>query len=158
MSESHWGSSTSFLAHVISCLNFGLPDSWEMLSHCSFNLHFSNDIWSLFFSSKSFILFFLIVPSEFIYLLKITFYCVSITVVPIFPLCPPLPIPPPTPTITSHTVVHVSGSFIHVLHLVPSPSFHHYPPSSSPLVTFSQFHVSMPVVLFCLNLYCSLLC
>ena len=46
--------------------------------------------------------------------------------------------------------VHVHGSFIHVLCLVPSPSFHHYPPPYSPLVTVSLFHVSMLVVLFCL--------
>ena len=39
--------------------------------------------------------------------------------------------------------------FIHVLCLVPSPFFHHYPPPPPLLVTFSLFHVSMPVVLFC---------
>ena len=48
---------------------------------------------------------------------------------------------PPIPTVNSHTVVHVRGSFIHVLCLVPSPSSHHCPPLSSPLVTFSLFHV-----------------
>ena len=51
--------------------------------------------------------------------------------------------------VNSHTVVHVRGSFIHVLCLVPSPSFHHYPPTPSPLVTVSLFHISMPVFLFC---------
>ena len=57
--------------------------------------------------------------------------------------------PTSTPTVNPHTVVHVCGSFIHVLCLVPSPSFHHYSPPLSLLVTFSLFHVSMPVVLFC---------
>ena len=70
-----------------------------------------------------------------------------------FPLCSPLPIPPPAPTVNSHTIVHVCGSLIHVLCLVPSPSFHHYPPPCSPLVTFSLFHVPMPVVLFCSLVY-----
>ena len=55
-----------------------------------------------------------------------------------FPLCPPLPIPSPTPTVNSHTVVHVCGSFIYVLCLVPSPSFPHYPPLPAPLVTVSS--------------------
>ena len=70
-----------------------------------------------------------------------------------FPLCLPLPIPPQAPTVNPHTVVHARGSFIHALCLVPSPSFHRYPPLPSPLVTVSLVHVSMPVVLFCLLVY-----
>ena len=73
------------------------------------------------------------------------FYCYSIIIVPIFLLCPSPPSPPPT-------VVRVRGSFIHVLWLVPSP-FHHYLPSSSPLAAVSLFHVSKPLVLFCLLAY-----
>ena len=46
-----------------------------------------------------------------------------------FPLCSPPPIPTPAPTVNPHPVVHVHGSFIHVLWLVSSPSFHHYHPS-----------------------------
>ena len=53
------------------------------------------------------------------------------------PLWLPLPIPlPNSHSQFSHfSFVHVHGSFIHVLRLVPSPSFHHYPPLPSPLVT-----------------------
>ena len=75
-------------------------------------------------------------------------FCYSITVVSIFLPYPPLPIPPPAPTVHSHPVVHVCGSFIHVLWLIASLSFHYYLPSPS-LTTVSLFHVSMPVVLFC---------
>ena len=78
-------------------------------------------------------------------------YCYSITVVPVFSPLPSstLPLPPLlAPTVSSHTIVHVRASFIHLLCPVPPPSFQHYPPSCSPLVTFSLFHVSMPVVLF----------
>ena len=85
----------------------------------------------------SFSLFFFLnfIHLRFIYFLLNHFYCFSITVVLIFPLCPPLPIPPsPTPTFNSHTV-HVCGAFLHVLCLLPSPSFHHCPPTPSPLVT-----------------------
>ena len=52
-----------------------------------------------------------------------------------------------------HTIVHVCGSFIHVLWLVPSPSFQRYPPLPSPPLTFSLLHVSMPVVVFCSLVY-----
>ena len=81
-------------------------------------------------------------------------YCYSIIVVHFFTFCPPPPIPQPhaAPTVNSDTVVHVHGSFIHVLCPAPSPSFHHYPPPS-PLVTFNLFHVSMPMVLFCSLVY-----
>ena len=71
---------------------------------------------------------------------------------PIFPLCTLPSIPPsaPTPTVNPNTVVHVHGSFIHVLSPALSPSFHHYPHYPSPLVAVSLFHVSMTLVLFCL--------
>ena len=83
------------------------------------------------------------------------FNCYSITVVPIFPLCllHPSHLLPPTPTVGPHTVAHVHVSFTHILWLVPSPSFPHCPPSPSPLVTFSLFHVSTPVFLFCSLVY-----
>ena len=60
---------------------------------------------------------------------------------------------PSTPKVNPHTIVHVCGSFIHVLCLVPSPSFHHYLPPPSPLAALSLFHVSMPLVLFCSLVY-----
>ena len=56
--------------------------------------------------------------------------CYSITVVPIFPLCPPPPNPPLIPTVYLYAIVHVRGSFICALYLAPSPSSHH---SLSPL-------------------------
>ena len=68
------------------------------------------------------------------------------------PNFPPLPTfvhSTPTPTVNSHAVVHVHESFIHVLCLVPSPSFHHFLPPLYPLLTVSLFHISMSVVLFC---------
>ena len=87
-------------------------------------------------------------PSTLYFLLN-HFHCYSIIVVPIFP---PL-LSSVHPTVNSHTVVHLHGSFIHDLCLVPSPSFHCFPPSASPLVTFSLFHVSMLVVLYCSWVY-----
>ena len=87
------------------------------------------------------------------YFLLNHFYCYSTTVVPIFPTLSSYAHPPPTPTVSSHTVVHVCGSFIHDLCLVPSSSFHHYSSTLSLLVSFSLFHVSMPLVLFCLIVY-----
>ena len=69
------------------------------------------------------------------------------------PLCPSPPIPHPAPTVNSHTVVHVRGSFIQVLCLALSLSFHHYLLSSYLPAAGSVFHVSMPVVLFCLLVY-----
>ena len=76
-------------------------------------------------------------------------YCYSIRVVPIFPFFPSLFSPSPTFTVSPHTIVHVYGSFTHVLWLVPPFSFHHYPSPSSPLDPVSLFHISMPLVLFC---------
>ena len=56
------------------------------------------------------------------------------------------------PTIHSHSQSHTVGcvhqSFIHVLCLVPSPSFHYYPLPLSFLVTVSLFHVSLSLVPF----------
>ena len=60
----------------------------------------------------------------------------------LYPSHPPFPQSVPT-------LLSIHGSFIHVLSLVLSPSFLHYdPPPSSPLVTVSLFHISMPMVLF----------
>ena len=63
------------------------------------------------------------VSTSFIYLFSILIY--SITIVPIFPLFPHLLSAPPAPTVNPHTLVHVHGSFIHVLWLVLSPFSHH---------------------------------
>ena len=52
----------------------------------------------------------------------IFFYCCSVTVVPIFPCCSPLP-PAPSPTVNPHPVVYNSGSFIPAHWLDLSPSF-----------------------------------
>ena len=79
---------------------------------------------------------------------KWCFNCILRQLSQFFPSWPPLLIPSLAPTDT-HTVVHVPGSSIHDFWLVLSPSSHHYPPSPSPLVTVSLFHVSLPVVLFC---------
>ena len=76
-------------------------------------------------------------------------YCYSVTGVSISPPCPPLTIPPPALKVCSHLVVHVHGSFMHVLCLVPSPSFHECPPPLSLRVTSILLHVYMSVVLFC---------
>ena len=77
----------------------------------------------------------------FIKLFKSFLYFHSITDVPIFPLFPPLSIPPSIPTVNSHIIVHVHGLFIHVLPLVSSPSFHHYhPPTSGHCQSVPCFH------------------
>ena len=74
-------------------------------------------------------------------------------------LCQPflLFLPPPSPpsslTVNHHTIVHVHGSCINVLWLIPSPSFNQSPPSLSPLTAVSLFHVSLPLVLFWSSVY-----
>ena len=75
-----------------------------------------------------------------------------ITVVLIFPLCPPPPSPTPTSTVNPHTVVCVHGSFIHVLWLVPSPSFHHVslPLPSGHCQSVPCFHASGSILLIIL--------
>ena len=81
----------------------------------------------------------------------------SIAVVPIFPPLSSSAQPNPLSHSHPHAIVHVHGSLIHVLWLIPSPSSHHYPLSTSPLVTVSLFRVSVPLVIFCLLVYfCSL--
>ena len=76
------------------------------------------------------------------------FIAYSITVVPYFPICPPPPTPPLQPTVNPFSIVHVHGSFIHVLYQShPLPSFISHPPSSSPKA-INLFHVSMFLVLF----------
>ena len=76
---------------------------------------------------------------------------------PNFPLCPPRPSPRhPAPTVNPHTVIHVPGSFIHALWLIPSPSSHHSPLPCFPLAAVSLFPVSISLVLFCcVSLLCS---
>ena len=72
---------------------------------------------------------------------------------PLFPLCPPPPISPPTGN--PHAVVHVHGSWIltHVLWLIPSPSFTQCPSPCSPLIAVSLFHGPMSLFLLCSLVY-----
>ena len=67
----------------------------------------------------------------FVFLIFLFYFIIvySITVVPtLFALLHPSL--PPTPTVHPHSiVVHVRGSFIHVLWLFPSPSFQHSSPA-----------------------------
>ena len=64
------------------------------------------------------------------------------------------PLPQSIPTLLSMSLGLI---FMHVLCLVPSPSFHPYPPPCFPLAAVSLFHVSMLLVLFCSLVYvCSL--
>ena len=74
-----------------------------------------------------------------------------------------VPISPPLPTSTPHTppsfwpsphCVCVCGLHIHVLWLTLSPSFIQYPLFR--LTALSLLHVFMPLVLFCLSVFCSL--
>ena len=65
------------------------------------------------------------------------------TFFPVALLCPP----PTTPTVNPHTIVCAHESSIHVPWLAPSPSFPHYPPPPSPLVTVSLFFIFMSLVL-----------
>ena len=77
-----------------------------------------------------------------IFKMFLTFYCCTITVVPIFPLlCPALP--NPTSHIQSFPLLSFSRGALYMFLDDPSPSLPHYPPS--PLVTvtfFPYFHVS----------------
>ena len=76
------------------------------------------------------------------------FYCFCYYSCPKFsPLC--LSQPAPTSMVNPHTIVHVHGSFLFVLWLIPSRSFSHTPPPSSHLTAVSLFHESVPLVLFC---------
>ena len=92
----------------------------------------------------------------FTFLIKSFFIVILLQLSQFFLLCPPLPIwprpPTPTPTVNSHTVVQVPGSFIHAPCLIPSPSFHHYSHPPSP-ITFNLFYVSTSVVVFCSLVY-----
>ena len=90
------------------------------------------------------------------YFLKLKYFIVcAIIVVPIFPPLPPPPSPPPIPTVNPYTIVHGPGSFVCILWLIPSPSFSQSPPAPSlPFSPINLFHVSMPLVLFYLLVYC----
>ena len=75
-------------------------------------------------------------------------YCCSVIAVPhLSPLLTPTP-NPLTPTANPSPIIHVPESSIHVPLLAPFLSFPCYNPPLFPLVTFSVFHVFMPVVLF----------
>ena len=71
-----------------------------------------------------------------------------------FLLCPPLPSPPPVPTVNPHTVVCVHESLIYVLWLVPSPFFHHISLPSGHCQSVPCFHVSGSILL--VSLFCPL--
>ena len=79
--------------------------------------------------------------------------CYSITLAQCFPLCPPLPSPPPTPN--SHSPPCSPCPWvIHTCSLTsPFPFFPSLSPSLLPSVTVSLFHVSVPLVLFYLLVY-----
>ena len=78
------------------------------------------------------------------------FYCSCYYSCPNFPPFDPSTQHPRTPSGNPHTVVHVHGPCIYVLWLIPSPSFNQSPPPTSPLPAVSLFHVSVPLILFCL--------
>ena len=74
------------------------------------------------------------------------------------PNCSPFallyPAHPPAPTVNPHTIVCVHGSFIHVLCLVPFPSFHCCPLSPSHFQPVPHFHACVSMLL--VSLFCSL--
>ena len=82
------------------------------------------------------------------YFLLFYYSCTNFSPFALF--CPAQPLPH-TPTVSPHTCpcpwVTCTCS------LVLSPSFHHYPPFPTPLVTVSLLHVSTSVVLFCPLVY-----
>ena len=78
----------------------------------------------------------------------------SITVVQFSPVIPPLPNLPPNTHSQSLQSCPCHGSFIQILWLIPSPSFHQFPLPLFPLAAVSIFHVSMFLVLFCSWIYC----
>ena len=78
----------------------------------------------------------------------ILFYCCSLTVVLHVPHCSPLP-HPPILVLSISPRVHAHESSTHVPQLVPSPSFPHYLPPPSPLVTVNLFFISKSLILFC---------
>ena len=83
-------------------------------------------------------------------------YCYSTTVVPIFPLCPPPPIPTPLPHSQFPHCCPCPWSFIHVL-CHPLPFFPPLSPSPHPSVHFQSvlcFHACGSILLF--RLFCSL--
>ena len=55
-----------------------------------------------------------IASNIYIFLLKF-FIVILLQLSQFLPLCPPLLSPPPAPTVSPYTVVHVHGSFIHIL-------------------------------------------
>ena len=67
-----------------------------------------------------------------------------------FPLCPS-PSSPSHPTTNAHTVVRVHGWCIYVLCLIPSPSFIHSQPPTSPL---NNCH-SVPRFCACDSIFCN---
>ena len=89
--------------------------------------------------------------TEFFQLQLTCFNCCSSTVVPILP--PPL-LSPRWPTPTSHpqsdTPWALSMGPLYMFLDNASPSFCHYPPPFSPLVTVSLFFITMSLVIFCL--------
>ena len=129
---------------------------FDFIPHPSFlcSVFESHRIFLSFLNSLGFFVVVINIISFFIYLVSIFnhFYCYSITIVLIFSPLPSSAHSSPTRQ-SIPTVFHVCGLFIPVLCLVLSPSFYHCLPLPSPLVTFSLFHVSTPVVLFCSLVY-----
>ena len=85
------------------------------------------------------------------FLLLFYYSCVNFS--PFALLCPSHP---PTPLVNSHTVVHVHGSFIHILCVVPFPSFHGCPSprSFNHFQTTPCFHACGSILF--VSLFCSL--
>ena len=88
-----------------------------------------------------------------IYVIFLLFILLQLSQFPSFPFYSPPPSPPLLTTVNPLSVFPVHESFIQVLWLVPSPSFHHSPSPSSPPTVVSLFHVSMSLVLFFLLVY-----
>ena len=107
----------------------------------------------LFFVTLIYLVSFLV--ALYLFIFKSFFIVILLQLSQFVPLCPPLPIPPSC----SHSQSPHCCPCPWVIHTCSlsssSPSFHHYSPSPSLLVTVSRFHVSLPVVLF-RALVCSL--
>ena len=70
-----------------------------------------------------------------------------------FPIHPPPPSHPLTSIMSPLTIVHIHGSLIYVLWIIPFPSFNQSLPPPSPLTAVSLSCDSMSLVLFCSLVY-----
>ena len=80
---------------------------------------------------------------------KLYFIFYAITVVPVFSPFAPLYTTLPAPSGNPYTCVHVHGSCIHILWLLPSPSFN----PSHPLLQLSVCSMFLSLILFCSLVY-----